>query len=101
MQDIDYVKKGNIMAVLFSDYRNYNAGIRSVYKGVPIALYDGNKKFFDYTRFYVKYRGPRKGNYYNTAKCNAVKVDIYEKNYQSIQRNRLEREEYINYCQSN
>lgn len=122
---LDVNRKAKIMDILFQDFKvNDNmtyrscggySKYRSKYKNVPIADYEQNKRFIDFTRFYAIFRGPRKkeilrsyisGKEYikianSTRKADAVRVDIYEyPNYQ-VQNNRQQRMDYLDYCLRN
>jgi hypothetical protein len=121
---LDVNRRAKIMDILFQDYKTdnmtyfYNGSVsryHSKYKNVPIAEYEQNKRFIDFTRFYAIFRGPRRKqvvrSYYTgkeytlydstTRKANAVKVDIYEYANSQIQHNRQQRMDYLNYCLQN
>jgi len=93
----NYVKQNSVMSVVFSDYRNFNPDIMSSFKGIPVAEVNEHKKFIDFTRYYIMYRGPRKGRGNVTLKRDAIKADIYEYTIDNIIRKRKEREDYLRY----
>lgn len=115
-------QKAKIMDILFeafkvTPYMSYKSNgqickYQSKYKNVPIADYEQNKRFIDFTRYYAIFRGPRKrqvlrspytGKEFihidsSTRKKDAVKVDIYEYREYQIANNRQQRMDYLNYC---
>ena len=90
-----YNDKELIMRTLFRDYLTNKFKYTSEYKGVPIGTINEYKKFIDFTRFYIMYRGPRKGYGNCTLKKDAIKADIYEYSAGDITINRKERENYL------
>lgn len=94
---MDNNDKLKIMEILFRDYtsgRKYT----SIYKGVPVQLINEYKKFIDFTKFYIMYRGPRRGRGNTTLKQDAVRADIYEYSVHDTIIKRQERSNYILYC---
>jgi hypothetical protein len=67
----------------------------SIYKGIPVEVINEHKKFIDFTRYYIKYRGPRKGAGYSTLKSDAHSGDIYEYPMSKIIDNRIDRGNYL------
>lgn len=94
---IDYSTKSQVLDILFKDYKNTRRTYMTRYKGVPVEIIDEYKKFIDFTRFYIMYRGPRKGQGNCTLKKDAIKADIYEYTPQVINEKRLMRENYLDY----
>ena len=95
---MDYNDKLKIMEILFRDYTPDHRKYTSIYKGVPIQLINEYKKFIDFTKFYIMYRGPRRGRGNTTLKQDAVRADIYEYSVHDTIIKRQERLNYILYC---
>jgi hypothetical protein len=70
------------------------AGYRSSYKGVPFTYYDEVKRFIDFTKYYVMFRGPRNRGASSTRKRDAKAFDIYKFSDRDMIFNRLERESF-------
>ena len=98
---IDYSTKAQVMDIIFKDYKNTRRSYMTRYKGIPVDIINEYKKFIDFTRFYIMYRGPRKGRGNCTLKKDAIKADIYEYNQYSINEKRLMRENYLDYLNNN
>ena len=96
-----YNDKELIMGILFRPYLTNKFKYTSEYKGVPIELINQYKQFIDFTRFYIMYRGPRRGNGNCTLKKDAIKADIYEYSVHDTIIKRKEREDYLKYCNNN
>ena len=75
---------------------NYQApiGFRSSFKAVPMSLYESAKYYIDFTKYYVKFRGPRKRFAYSTLKRDAVAFDVYKKDNRAIRESRIELEAF-------
>jgi len=103
---LQYENKRQLMHLMLNQYSvdiamTYRYGGREVnytaiYKNVPMAVYNDTKRYFDYTRFRVMFRGKRLfGNSYSTPKCNAKCVDVYEFSSNQVIANRNNRETYL------
>lgn len=103
---LQYENKKELMRLMFCQYAvdiamtyKYNGrqvNYTAIYKNVPMAVYNDTKKYFDYTRFRVMFRGKRLfGNSYSTPKCNAKCVDVYEFSADQMIANRINRETYL------
>jgi hypothetical protein len=103
---LQYENKRQLMHLMLNQYSvdiamTYRYGGReveykSIYKNVPMAVYNDIKKYFDYTRFRVMFRGKRfSRNSYSTPKCNAKCVDVYEFSANQVIANRDNRETYL------
>ena len=95
---MDYNDKLKIMEILFRDYTPDHRKYTSIYKGVPIQLINEYKKFIDFTKFRIMYRGPRTSTCNCTLKKDAIKADIYEYSVHDTIIKRQERSQYILYC---
>lgn len=104
--NMQYENKKELMRLMFCQYAvdiamtyKYNerqVNYTSLYKNVPMAVYNDTKKYFDYTRFRVMFRGKRfSRNSYSTPKCNAKCVDVYEFSANQVIENRINRETYL------
>jgi hypothetical protein len=94
---LDYDDKMVIMDRLYRDYTANPLKYTCLYKAIPVALIDEYKKFIDFTRFYIMYRGPRKGYGNCTLKKDAIKADIYQYSTRDTNIKRKEREDYLKY----
>jgi hypothetical protein len=103
---LQYENKRQLMHLMLNQYSvdiamTYRYGGRevqytSIYKNVPMAVYNDIKRYFDYTRFRVMFRGKRfSRNSYSTPKCNAKCVDVYEFSGNQVIDNRNNRETYL------
>ena len=88
---IDYDKKARLMAILLSDYKSDSSKYTSLFRQVPISDYDMVKPFIDYTRYYICFRGPRKGYGDSTLKSDAFAFDVYEFDSRKVFDNRTSR----------
>ena len=80
------------------------ANFRSTYKAVPIALYEEMKRFIDFTKYYVCFRGPRFNGSYSTRKRNAYAFDVYQRSDRDTMIIRTEREAFfrgVNWAKGN
>ncbi len=91
MIKLNYDKKARIMAILLSDYKSNYSKYTSLFRQVPISDYDLVKPFIDYTRFYICFRGPRKGYGVSTLKSDAFAFDVYEYHSRKVYNNRTSR----------
>ena len=89
---IDYDKKARLMAILLSDYKSDSSKYTSLFRQVPISDYDMVKPFIDYTRYYICFRGPRKGYGDSTLKSDAFAFDVYEFDSRKVFDNRNSRD---------
>ena len=85
--NIDYDKKARIMRILLSDYES-DRKYTSLFRQVPISDYEAVKPFIDYTRFYICFRGKRRGYGYSTLKSDAFAFDVYEFDNRKVYNNR-------------
>ena len=85
--NIDYDKKAKIMRILLSDYES-SGEFTSLFRQVPISDYELVKPFIDYTRFYICFRGKRRGFGYSTLKSDAFAFDVYEFDNRKVYNNR-------------
>ena len=105
---LSYSDKFEVMSILFKPYK-VESGYTSVYKNIPLDVYEKYKQFFDYTRFRVMFRGKLNykelkllnGGIYrqydaSVRKVNAKRVDVYQLTDNQIALNRALREEYLN-----
>jgi hypothetical protein len=69
-------------------------GFRSTYKAVPIALYEEMKRFIDFTKYYVCFRGPRFNGSYSTRKRDAYAFDVYKRSDRDTREIRIERDAF-------
>ena len=103
---LQYENKRQLMHLMLNQYSvdiamtyKYNGrqvNYTALYKNVPMAVYNDTKRYFDYTRFRVMFRGKRfSRNSYSTPKCNAKCVDVYEFSGNQVIENRINRETYL------
>jgi hypothetical protein len=85
--NIDYDKKARIMRILLSDYES-DRKFTSLFRQVPISDYESVKPFIDYTRYYICFRGKRRGYGYSTLKSDAFAFDVYEFDNRKVYNNR-------------
>ena len=71
------------------------AGYRSSYKGVPFTYYNEVKRFIDFTKYYVVFRGPRNRGASSTRKRDAKAFDVYERDARTVQVIRIERKAFL------
>lgn len=93
MNQLSYSDKEVIMDAIFGNHRS-PAGFRSVYKAVPVGNYEVIKQFIDFTKYYVMFRGPRRGRGYSTHKRDAHSFDVYQRDARTVERIRLERDAF-------
>jgi hypothetical protein len=91
---MDYRLKEIAMCQALEGYQT-PAGFRSSYKGVPFSQYEEVKRFIDFTKYYVMFRGPRPSRAQSsTRKRDAKAFDIYKFSDRDTERNRIEREAF-------
>ena len=90
---LDYRLKEIAMCQALESYPS-SADFRSTYKAVPIALYEEVKRFIDFTKYYVCFRGPRFNRSYSTRKRDAKAFDVYERDARTVREIRIERESF-------
>ena len=93
MKQLSYSDKEVIMDAIFGNHRS-PAGFRSVYKAVPAGNYEVIKQFIDFTKYFVMFRGPRRGRSYSTHKRDAHSFDVYQRDARTVERIRIEREAF-------
>lgn len=93
MKQLSYSDKEVIMDAIFGNHRS-PAGFRSVYKAVPAGNYEVIKQFIDFTKYYVMFRGPRRGRSYSTHKRDAHSFDVYQRDARTVERIRIERDAF-------
>jgi hypothetical protein len=91
---LDYRLKEIAMCQALESYPS-PAVFRSTYKAVPIALYEEVKRFIDFTKYYVCFRGPRFNGSYSTRKRDAKAFDVYQRSFRDMQLLRTEREAFL------
>ena len=82
---------------MYQALENYQTpvGYRSCFKGVPFSQYEEVKRFIDFTKYYVMFRGPRPSRAQSsTRKRDAKAFDIYKFSDRDTERNRIEREAF-------
>lgn len=67
------------------------AGYRSCFKGVPFGRYEEVKRFIDFTKYYVMFRGPRNRGASSTRKRDAKAFDVYQRSDRDTREIRIER----------
>jgi len=70
------------------------ANFRSTYKAATIALYEEVKRFIDFTKYYVCFRGPRFNGSYSTRKRDAYAFDVYQRSDRDTREIRIERDAF-------
>ena len=70
------------------------AGYRSCFKGVPFGRYEEIKRFIDFTKYYVMFRGPRNRGASSTRKRDAKAFDVYQRSDRDTKEIRIEREAF-------
>ena len=91
MIKLDYDKKARIMSLILSDYKSDASKYTSLFRQIPISDYNLVKPFIDYTRFYICFRGKRRGYGYSTLKSDAFAFDVYEYDTRKVYNNRTSR----------
>jgi hypothetical protein len=94
MKQLSYSDKEVIMDAIFGNHKS-PAGFRSVYKAVPAGNYEVIKQFIDFTKYYVMFRGPRRGYSYSTRKADAHSFDVYQRDARVVREIRIERESFL------
>jgi hypothetical protein len=61
---------------------------------VPFSYYEEVKRFIDFTKYYVMFRGPRNRGASSTRKRDAKAFDVYQYSDRDIRENRVEREAF-------
>jgi len=92
--NLDYRLKEIAMCQALESFPSPTA-FRSKFKAVPIAVYEEVKRFIDFTKYYVCFRGPRFNGSYSTKKCNAYAFDVYEREARDVREIRIEREAFL------
>ena len=90
---LTYRGKEIVMQQLFESYKS-PAGYRSSYKAVPITAYNDIKRYIDFTKYYVMFRGPRRRFAYSTLKRDAHSFDVYQRSERDTTILRTEREAF-------
>ena len=90
---MNYRLKEIAMHQAFESYPSPD-GFRSTYKAVPIALYEEMKRFIDFTKYYVCFRGPRFNGSYSTRKRDAYAFDVYQRSDRDTREIRIERDAF-------
>ena len=91
---LTYQEKETLMKLGFSAFKT-PAGFRSTYKGVPIDDYEAIKKYIDFTKYYVMFRGPRRHyGQCSTRKRDAHSFDVYMRSARDTSRIRIEQEAF-------
>ena len=93
MKPFSYEEKEAVMRAVFANHQS-PGGFRSVYKAIPIDNYDFIKRFIDFTKYYVMFRGPRRGYSYSTRKADAHSFDVYQRDARTVRLLRVEREAF-------
>ena len=93
MKQFTYEEKEAVMQAIFANHKS-PAGFRSSYKAVPIGNYETIKRFIDFTKYFVMFRGPRRGYSYSTRKADAHSFDVYERDARTVRLIRVEREAF-------
>jgi hypothetical protein len=70
------------------------ANFRSSYKAVPFSYYEEVKRFIDFTKYYVMFRGPRNRGASSTRKRDAKAFDVYQRSDRDTREIRLERDAF-------
>ena len=70
------------------------AGYRSCFKGVPFGRYEEVKRFIDFTKYYVMFRGPRNRGASSTRKRDAKAFDVYQRSDRDTREIRIERDAF-------
>jgi hypothetical protein len=91
---MDYRLKEIAMCQALEGYQT-PTGYRSSFKGVPFSYYEDVKRFIDFTKYYVMFRGPRpKFNQSSTRKRDAKAFDVYMRSARDTMLLRTEREAF-------
>jgi hypothetical protein len=92
--NLTYKQKEDVMQAMFAKYKS-PIGFRSVYKGAPIDDYEAIKRFIDFTKYFVMFRGPRNHGAGSTRKRDAKAFDVYERDARTVRELRIEREAFL------
>lgn len=93
MKPFSYEEKEAIMRAVFANHKS-PVGFRSTYKAVPIGNYELVKRFIDFTKYFVMFRGPRPHRGYSTRKADAHSFDVYQRDPRTVRLLRVEREAF-------
>jgi hypothetical protein len=91
--NMNYRLKEITMCQVLENYQA-PANFRSSYKAVPISLYEELKRFIDFTKYYVCFRGPRFNGSYSTRKRDAYAFDVYQRSDRDTREIRIERDAF-------
>jgi len=92
---MDYRLKEIAMCQALENYQA-PAGFRSKFKGVPFGQYEDVKRFIDFTKYFVMFRGPRpRFNQSSTRKRDAKAFDVYQRSNRDTMLIRTEREAFM------
>jgi hypothetical protein len=91
---MDYRLKEIAMCQALENFQT-PTGYRSKYKGAPIGLYEEVKRFIDFTKYYVMFRGPRNRGASSTRKRDAKAFDVYQRSDRDTREIRIEREAFL------
>jgi hypothetical protein len=95
MKPFSYEEKEAIMRAVFANHQS-PGGFRSVYKAIPIDNYETIKRFIDFTKYYVMFRGPRpRIGQSSTRKRDAHSFDVYKRDPLTVNHIRIEREAFL------
>ena len=89
--NLSYKQKEFAMQEMFKMHKTPD-GFRSTWKSVPIYNYEAIKRYIDFTKYYVMFRGPRPHRGNSTRKCNAHSFDVYQRSDRDTIRIRAELE---------
>ena len=90
---LSYQEKEAIMQEMFKMHKA-PAGYRSTWKNCPIYNYEFIKRFIDFTKYYVIFRGPRRSFAYSTLKRDARAFDVYQRSARDTEKLRIESEAF-------
>ena len=94
MKPFTYEEKEAIMQAIFANHKS-PAGFRSTYKAIPIDNYEVIKRFIDFTKYFVMFRGPRPHIHQSsTRKRDAHSFDVYQRDARTVRLIRVEREAF-------
>ena len=93
MKPFTYEEKEAVMKAVFANHQS-PGGFRSVYKAIPIDSYETIKRFIDFTKYFVMFRGPRPHRGYSTRKRDAHSFDVYQRDARTVRLLRVEREAF-------
>jgi hypothetical protein len=90
---LSYQEKEAIMQEMFKMHKT-PSGFRSTWKNCPIYNYEFIKRFIDFTKYYVVFRGPRMRGASSTRKRDARAFDVYQRSQRDTERLRIESEAF-------